>query len=482
MQINRRTLVGLILVTIISTSVLTLASLKFAVQTFGVQVPFLQSANVGEMGADFKKVAEALKLIEKNSLEKVDRVKLIDGAIEGMIKQLDDPYSTYLNPKAAGEFHSSLQSSFQGIGAEVTLKNGKITIVSPFKGSPAEKAGLRPEDQIITVDGKSVEGLSLTEAVGKIRGPKGSKVVLEILRAGLNTPMSVTVVRDEIPIITVYSDVINQNGKKIGKIEITQFSKETANDFKKQLDELEKQGIQGLIVDVRGNPGGLLNSVIDIASTLVPKGGTIVKIEYSDGKKESFASEKRGKEKYPIVVLADKGSASAAEILAAAMKENGSKVIGTSTFGKGTVQNTQNLSDQSQLKLTIAKWLTPKGNWIHKKGLEPDVTVEQPEYFNAVSIPSDKPLQKEMNGTEIQNLQLILSGLGFDPGRNDGYFDAGTEQAVKDFQGKMELEQTGKVEGKTAELLQTELLNKMKDPKNDAQLQKALGVMGDLVK
>ncbi len=481
MQIKRRTLVGIILVTILSTSVLTLASLKFAVQTFGVQVPFLQSANVGNLGADFKKIAEALSIIEKDALEKVDRVKLIDGAIEGMIKQLDDPYSTYLNPKAAGDFHSSLQSSFQGIGAEVTLKNGKVTIVSPFKGSPAEKAGLRPEDQIISVDGKSVEGLSLTDAVSKIRGPKGSKVILEITRAGLNTPMNITVVRDEIPIITVYSSVIDQGGKKIGKIEITQFSTETANDFKKQLAELEGKGIQGLIVDVRGNPGGLLNSVINIANDLVPKGGTIVKIEYSDGKKESFASENRNG-KYPIVVLADKGSASAAEILAAAMKENGSKVIGTSTFGKGTVQNTQNLSDQSQLKLTIAKWLTPDGNWIHKKGLAPSITVEQPSYFKAVSLPANKTLQKEMNGTEVQNLQLILNGLGYNPGRTDGYFDTGTETAVKNFQGKMKLEQTGKVEGKTAELLQTELLNKMKDPKNDAQLQKAIEVMVDLVK
>ncbi|HBI04644.1 MAG TPA: peptidase S41, partial [Paenibacillaceae bacterium] len=319
------------------------------------------------------------------------------------------------------------------------------------------------------------------DAVSKIRGPKGSKVILEITRAGLNTPMNITVVRDEIPIITVYSSVIDQGGKKIGKIEITQFSTETANDFKKQLAELEGKGIQGLIVDVRGNPGGLLNSVINIANDLVPKGGTIVKIEYSDGKKESFASENRNG-KYPIVVLADKGSASAAEILAAAMKENGSKVIGTSTFGKGTVQNTQNLSDQSQLKLTIAKWLTPDGNWIHKKGLAPSITVEQPSYFKAVSLPANKTLQKEMNGTEVQNLQLILNGLGYNPGRTDGYFDTGTETAVKNFQGKMKLEQTGKVEGKTAELLQTELLNKMKDPKNDAQLQKAIEVMVDLVK
>jgi len=481
MQINRRTLVGIILVTMISTSVLTLACLKFAVQTFGVSVPFLQSANIGEMGADLKKVAEALSIIEKNSLEKVDRVKLIDGAIEGMVKQLDDPYSTYLNPKAAGEFHSSLQSSFQGIGAEVTLKNGKVTIVSPFKGSPAEKAGLRPEDQIISVDGESVEGLSLTEAVSKIRGPKGSKVVLEIMRAGLNTPMKVTIVRDEIPIVTVYSEVLNQDGKKIGKIEITQFSTETANDFKKQLAELEDQGIQGLIIDVRGNPGGLLNSVIDIANVLLPKGDTIVRIEYSDGKKESFDSDNRGK-KYPIVVLTDKGSASAAEILAAAMKENGFTVIGTPTFGKGTVQNTQNLHDQSQLKLTIAKWLTPDGNWIHKKGVTPNIIVEQPEYFKAVALPGDKTLQKEENGPEVQNLQLILKGLGFDPGRSDGYFDEGTEKAVKEFQSKMNLEQTGKVEGKTVELLQTELLNKIKDPKNDTQLQKAIEVMADMVK
>jgi len=480
LYIKRRTLFIMLLLLVASTSIVTLAAAKFFGQASGTQGSVPQGQDPQKQAAaqdpELAKVYEAYQLIENAALEKQEKAELIDGAIEGMVKTLDDPFSDYMNQKETKDFNSSLQSTFEGIGAEVTLKNERVTIVSPFKGSPAEKAGLRPEDQILKVNGKSLQGLSLSDAVMHIRGPKGTKAELEIMRPGLSDPMLVTVVRDDIPVETVYSETVERNGKKYGKLEITQFSQNTAKHFAAELNKLEKQGINGLIVDVRGNPGGLLDSVVEIGNLLVPNKGVILQVQYSDGKKEVFRSEK-GEAKYPVVVLTDKGSASASEILAAALQGSGYKVVGTNSFGKGTVQNTIPLEDDSQLKITVAKWLTPEGNWIHKKGIEPDVKIDQPDYFNAAPLPTKVELGRDMNSSDVKNLQLILKGLGQPPGRTDGYFDSRTETAVKAFQSLHKLPVTGRVDKKTAGVMQEELIKRIQDPKNDLQLQAALEVI-----
>jgi len=480
LYIKRRTLFIMLLLLVASTSIVTLAAAKFFGQASGTQGSVPQGQGPQKQAAaqdpELAKVYEAYQLIENAALEKQEKAELIDGAIEGMVKTLDDPFSDYMNQKETKDFNSSLQSTFEGIGAEVTLKNERVTIVSPFKGSPAEKAGLRPEDQILKVNGKSLQGLSLSDAVMHIRGPKGTKAELEIMRPGLSDPMLVTVVRDDIPVETVYSETVERNGKKYGKLEITQFSQNTAKHFAAELNKLEKQGINGLIVDVRGNPGGLLDSVVEIGNLLVPNKGVILQVQYSDGKKEVFRSEK-GEAKYPVVVLTDKGSASASEILAAALQGSGYKVVGTNSFGKGTVQNTIPLEDDSQLKITVAKWLTPEGNWIHKKGIEPDVKIDQPDYFNAAPLPNKVELGRDMNSSDVKNLQLILKGLGQPPGRTDGYFDSRTETAVKAFQSLHKLPVTGRVDKKTAGVMQEELIKRIQDPKNDLQLQAALEVI-----
>ncbi|KPD07471.1 peptidase S41 [Aneurinibacillus migulanus] len=479
MYIKRRTFFIITLVLVFSTSIVTLAAAKFFGQASGARGNAPQGDDAQQQSSqnpDMAKVYEAYQLIENTALEKQDKTKLIDGAIEGMVKTLDDPFSDYMNQKETKDFNSSLQSTFEGIGAEVTLKNEKVTIVSPFKGSPAEKAGLRPEDQILKVNGKSLQGLSLSDAVMHIRGPKGTKAELEIMRPGLSDPLHVTVVRDDIPVETVYSETVERNGKKYGKLEVTQFSQDTAKHFTTELNKLEKQGISGLIVDVRGNPGGLLDSVVEIGNLLIPNKGVILQVQYSDGKKEVFRSEK-GEAKYPVVVLTDKGSASASEILAGALQGSGYKVIGTQSFGKGTVQNTMPLEDDSQLKITVAKWLTPDGTWIHKKGIAPDVKIEQPDYFKAAPLPDKVELKRDMNGSDVKNLQLILKGLGQSPGRLDGYFDNRTEMAVKTFQSLHQLPVTGKVDKKTAGAMQEELIKRIQDPKNDLQLQAAIEVI-----
>lgn len=439
------------------------------------ETPGLSSG--GTSSGTLKKVEQAYELILGRYVEKVDGTQLIEGAIQGMLTTLDDPYSVYMDKQTAEQFNQSLDSSFEGIGAEVSENDGKIIIVSPFKNSPAEKAGLKPNDQILKVDGDSVEGLDLYEATLKIRGEKGTTVKLEILREGLKEPITVNIKRDEIPLETVHSQVKKESGEEVGYIEITSFSENTAEDFKKQLKELEDQNISGLVIDVRGNPGGLLSSVEEILKELVTDEKPYVQIETRDGEKKRFFSTLKKEKDYPIVVLVDKGSASASEILAGALKEaEGYQVIGETTFGKGTVQQAMPMGDGSNIKLTLFKWLTPDGNWIHKQGVKPDIEVKQPELYKAHPIQADTPLAVDMNSEQVKNAQVILKGLGYDPGRTDGYFSSRTELSVKAYQRMEGLEPTGKIDDKTAASLQEDVVKEIQQEENDLQLQTALKI------
>jgi carboxyl-terminal processing protease len=425
-----------------------------------------------------EKMDQAYNLILSSYVEKVDRGKLVEGAIQGMLSVLKDPYSVYMNKDTAKQFTQALDSSFEGIGAEVGMNDGKIVIVSPFKNSPAEKAGLKPNDQILKVDGTSVEGFDLNKATIKIRGKKGTMVQLEIARQGLKDPLTIEVKRDEIPLETVHASVKNYDGKKIGYMEISSFSQNTAQDFKKDLNSLEDKQIKGLILDVRGNPGGYLTSVQDILKEFVPKNKPLVQIEHRNGKKERFFSALSKKKDYPVAVLVNKGSASASEILAGALQEaDGYPLVGETTFGKGTVQQAVPMGDGSNIKLTLFKWLTPDGHWIHKKGIKPDVAIKQPAIFNTHPIQVVDNLQEDMNNEQVKNAQEILGGLGLAPGRTDGYFSAETAIAVKGFQQNSGLQPTGQIDSKTAAKLEDAARNAMKMEKNDLQLQTALGLI-----
>ncbi|WP_312473435.1 S41 family peptidase [Neobacillus sp.] len=424
---------------------------------------------------DLEKVEQAYDLILSRYVEKVDEDKLVEGAIQGMLSVLKDPYSVYMDKETAKQFTQTLESSFEGIGAEVGMVDGKIVIVSPFKNSPAEKAGIKPNDQILKVDGKSVEGLDLNKATLKIRGKKGTLVTLEIARKGLKEPLSIDVKRDEIPLETVHSSIKKHDGKKIGYIELTSFSQDTAADFKKDLKALENDQIKGLIIDVRGNPGGLLDSVGEILKEFIPKDKPYVQIEQRNGKKNRYFSTISAKKDYPVLVLVNKGSASASEILAGSLQEAvGYQLVGETTFGKGTVQQAVPMGDGSNIKLTLFKWLTPDGNWIHKKGIKPDVAVKQPAIFATHPIQVEKPLVEDMNNEQIKNAQEILAGLGFAPGRSDGYYSDKTTIAVKGFQQEYDLQPTGKIDAKTASKLEAAAIKEMKKEKNDLQLQTAL--------
>jgi len=422
---------------------------------------------------ELKKLLESYKIIKDNYVEQIDSKTLLDGAINGMVSSLKDPHSVYMDEKTANEFKQSLSSSFEGIGAEVSMENGKVTVIAPIKNTPAEKAGLKPRDQIISVNGESLEGMDLYEAVAKIRGKKGSEVEIEIYRPSTTEILRLKMVRAEIPLETIIATTIKTEKGVVGRITITQFAEKTADDFQKALVDLEKKGMIGLIIDVRDNPGGYLQSVLDIGNLLIPNKNIILQVEDGKGNKEVYRS-KLEKGKYPIAIIVNKGSASASEILAAALQESGNyPVVGETSFGKGTVQTTIEMNDGSNIKLTIAKWLTPKGNWINHKGVKPNIAVKQPDYYLAVPL-SGQILKIDMNNSDVKNLQYMLMALGFSPNRTDGYYDAKTAIAVKSFQRMAGLTATGTADRETMMAIQDKYREFLKDPVHDVQLQAAV--------
>ncbi|PRS35603.1 peptidase S41 [Bacillus sp. RJGP41] len=423
--------------------------------------------------AEFEKLYSTYDKIKDDYYEEVDEEKLVDGAINGMIKSLDDPYSAYMDKKEASSFHESISSSFEGIGAEIQEQDGQIMVVSPIKGSPAEKAGVKPNDIILSVDGKSVEGLSSSEAVLKIRGEKGTKVDLSISRAGESEPIKLTIKRDTIPIETVYAEMLDDG---VAKIQVTSFSEHTVQELKTALEEMSKKDMKGLVLDLRGNPGGLLDQAIEMASMFIPNGKVVLQVEDRSGKKDVYKSENDGELKIPVVVLIDDGSASASEIVAAAVSESADiPLIGVKSFGKGTVQTAQDFEDGSNFKYTAAKWLTPEGNWIHKKGIKPDINVRLPDYANLPYISPDKELKASDSSSEVKAAEEMLKEAGHDPGKIDGFFDEATKNAVTAFQREQKIKETGTIKDDTTVKLMQVIREKIL--KNDTQVKKAVEVL-----
>ncbi|CAH1209459.1 Carboxy-terminal processing protease CtpB [Paenibacillus auburnensis] len=474
-MLKKSTAAFMIVAALLCGSLLTLGVTGYA-QVFGQAAgegvaAVLQTSGLQEK--ESQKLGTALSLIESNYYQAVDRDKLIDGAVNGMMEALGDPYSNYMGKETAEKFEESIEGSFSGIGAEVSSDNGKVVVVSPIKGAPAEKAGIQAKDIILSVNGETLDGLELNAAVAKIRGPKGSKATLKVQRTGSAAPLEFVITRDDVKLETVYA-TMEKDG--VGVIEVTQFSMNTAERFKEELANLEKQGMKGLVIDVRNDPGGVLQRVVEMAELFVPKGEAIVKID-EKGKALEVIKSNGSRKDYPVVVLMNKGSASASEILAGALQQSaGAKLIGENSFGKGTVQTSfeKELGDGSLLKITIAKWLTPDGTWIHGKGIKPDIAVAQPDYFSVAPINKSVTLQYNMNSSDVKSAQTMLDGLGYKPGRKDGYFDTGTKNAVKKFQSASKLQATGIIDAKTAESLELALIKVIQDPAHDNQRNKGI--------
>ena len=315
----------------------------------------------------------ALRFIETQYVRDVDYTKLIDGAISGMVKTLDDPHSIYLDPKMYELMRSHTEGSFGGVGIVMGFKDNKITVISVMEGTPSETAGIKTGDEIIAVDGVPTSEIEPEEVVLHIRGEIGTDVTLKIRRAG-EEDKDYVVRRATIQVHTVAGQMLPDTDG-IGYIRIASFSEHTADEFKDAYRALENEGVKGMIIDLRENPGGLVTSCVAIANMVVPK-GPVVSVVQKDGTREEYKSD-LSEEKYPLVVLIDGNSASASEILAGALQDTGAAtIVGETSYGKGSVQVILPLYDDDALKLTIAKYYTPSGRSIDGTGIEPDVRVE----------------------------------------------------------------------------------------------------------
>lgn len=343
---------------------------------------------------DLKKVVDTYYAIVDNYYGELDRDKLIDGAVEGMISSVGDTFTSYSDTDSTSSFDETINGSYEGIGCTVaTLEDGTISVIDMFEDSPSYKAGLKVGDIILKVDGESYEGKNSNDISNYIKNSGKSKIVLTVKRDNEEKDISINLSKVEIPHVS--GKVIEQDSKKIGYIKISLFASNSYKQFKNKLDELEKSNIDDLIIDVRDNSGGYLSSVTDICNLFLDKGKVIYQLEDSKGKvkKKDTTKEKR---KYDIVVLINGGSASASEILASAIKESyGGDIVGTNSYGKGTVQQTKKLLDGSMIKYTTQKWLTPDGNSINGVGVTPTKVVElNEEYFNNPTTENDNQLQE----------------------------------------------------------------------------------------
>jgi len=341
----------------------------------------------------------------KNYIDKsmLDPQKMVYGAISGMVASIGDPYTVFLNPKQQKDTKDDLGGRFEGIGAQLGVKDKKIVVVAPIKGMPAEKAGLQAEDWILKVDGEETGEWSLPEAVSKIRGPKGSSVMLTIIHKDASMSADISIQRDEIKVTSVewelkYADCsgINQNQEKVCVekktscpaciktvlLKLTRFGDDTGSEWIKSVSEINElitsdKSIKGVILDLRNNPGGYLTGSVFIASEFLGQGVVVIQ-ERADGSRETYTVNREGKLlKIPLVVLINKGSASASEIVAGALRDHQrAKLIGQTSFGKGSIQEAQELPNGAGIHITTAKWLMPSGKWINGSGVEPDIIVE----------------------------------------------------------------------------------------------------------
>jgi carboxyl-terminal processing protease len=340
--------------------------------------------------------ADAVNIIRSEYVDEVDSKRLIYGALKGMLESLDD-YSQFMNPDEYNEIRLETKGEFGGVGVEISLKDGILTVITPMIGTPAETAGVRSGDKIVKIDGNITKNITLSEAVKRMRGKPGSTVTLTVWREGASNILDIPIKRDIIKIHSI--ERAEMIADKVGYIKLVEFQQNTARDLDNAAKRLKDQRMDSLILDLRNNPGGLLEGALDVAERFLEKGKTIVSIRARD-KKQSITFRSSGRfadTDFPLIVIVNEGSASASEIVAGAIKDNGrGMIVGVRTYGKGSVQTVIPLRDGSALRFTTAYYLSPSGNLIKDKGIVPDVAVES-------SIAADKGSSKADVFDEILN-------------------------------------------------------------------------------
>ncbi len=332
-----------------------------------------EASNEENMYEALKRFSQVLELVEKHYVTETPSKDLLNGAIKGMLENLD-PHSTFMSPKEYEEMQETTSGEFSGIGIEMTMENGQVKVVSPIEDTPAFHQGLLPGDIILTINGESTQELSLPEVVSRIRGPKGTDVELTIIHTNSNSPETVTITRDSIPLISVKAKELEEG---YHWLRITRFSERTTDDLHAALEDAQESGIKGIVLDMRNNPGGLVNEAVSVADTFLSSGDIVSIRGRSLRAMNSYKAKKQMSDiTAPVVVLVNAGSASASEIVAGALRDHKrALILGEKTFGKGSVQNIIPLADGSGLKLTIALYYTPNGLSIQAEGITPDMEI-----------------------------------------------------------------------------------------------------------
>jgi carboxyl-terminal processing protease len=365
-----------------------------------------------ENGATYehlKLFTEVLSIVQNQYVDEVPPKELIYNAIKGTLRGLD-PHSAFLDPDSYREMQVETTGSFGGLGIEITLRDDLLTVVAPIEGTPAHRAGLQPGDRIVKIDGLSTKDMQLAEAVKRMRGKPGTKVTITVLREGWPEPRDVEIVREQIRVQSVRTHDLGQG---IGYLRIRQFQEQTAHDVEAALERFVKNGTRALVLDLRNNPGGLLTAAVEVAEKFLEDGKLVV---YTEGRVRNqnmrFAAHARKSyTELPLVVLVNHGSASASEIVAGALQDYGRAIlVGTTTFGKGSVQTVIPLSDGSGLRLTTAKYYTPKGRSIHGTGITPDIVVEVPKE-TAQRPPALDPVEELKKDVQLQRALDVIKAM-----------------------------------------------------------------------
>lgn len=372
----------------------------------GISIGLSRSPKVSALSnnvyEDLKIFTDVLGLLQKEYVEETNSKDLVYGAIKGMLETLD-PHSAFMPPNVYKEMQEETKGRFEGLGIEITLKEGILTVVSPIEDTPAFRAGIQAGDQILKIDGETTKNLTLMDSVKRLRGPRGTKVTITIMREGFTKPREFSLTRDVIPIRSVRFELME---KQYGYIRLTQFQEKTESEFDKAIRALEsesKGAIKGLILDLRNNPGGLLDQAVKVSDRFI-ESGLIVSMEgrREDQKMKFYAHPQDTIARYPLIVLVNGGSASGSEIVAGAIQDHGRGIlVGTQTFGKGSVQTIFPMKDGSGLRLTTARYYTPNGRSIQAKGIIPDIIVkpalaEEEKTVPPPKLPSEKDLERHL--------------------------------------------------------------------------------------